>query len=445
MRGDFDRLRTGWRGWLWLVACAAGCAAVAQVDAASPAAEQELRVPAFTAYLAPNPDGASVSSKGIRNWTDPKQHVQWFGEFAAPGDVHCQLAVRLPKGAVSKLQLTLEDEQHKVIQRHTAVATGDGASGLVDFGNDPIAKPGYVAFTVEALNEPGKPNGDLNALVLSGSAIRGAHFNLKERRNAASVHLNYPLPADVKGAAFYAEATAVEDPLYTYYEVCGFQRGYFGMQVNGKDERRIIFSVWDSGKEGVDRSKVAAADRVQLVAKGADVVAGDFGHEGTGGHSHLVFPWKTGETQRFVVTAQPVDPQHTIYSGYYFRPDQKKWMLISSWNAPGNGGWLHGLYSFNEDFVGSNGQLRRQARFGNQWLKTDAGKWIELTTATFSHDPTGDKDRLDRFGGITPAGQFFLSNGGFLAGTSKAGEKFVRPATGVSPGELELPPLPEKH
>ena len=29
------------------------------------------------------------------------------------------------------------------------------------------------------------------------------------------------------------------------------------MQVNSTTERRIIFSVWDSGNEGVDRKKVA--------------------------------------------------------------------------------------------------------------------------------------------------------------------------------------------
>ena len=42
----------------------------------------------------------------------------------------------------------------------------------------------------------------------------------------------------------------------TYYMACGWHRGYFGMQVNSPTERRIIFSVWDSGGEAVDRSKV---------------------------------------------------------------------------------------------------------------------------------------------------------------------------------------------
>ena len=141
---------------------------------------------------------------------------------------------------------------------------------------------------------------------------------------------------------------------------CGWDRGYFGMQVNSPTERRIIFSVWDSGNEAVDRKKVEEQDRVKLVAKGNGVDAGDFGNEGTGGHSHWVYNWKTGERQRFIVTAKPTDATHTIFSGYYFHPEKKKWVLISSWKAPKAGGYLRGFYSFSENFGGSNGHLGAQ-------------------------------------------------------------------------------------
>ena len=116
----------------------------------------------------------------------------------------------------------------------------------------------------------------------------------------------------------------METPLWTYFEACGWHRGYFGMQVNSPTERRIIFSVWDNGKEAVNRSKVGEADRTTLVAKGEGVNAGDFGNEGTGGHSHLIYNWKTGAKQRFIVTAKPTDATHTVYSGYWFHPEQKK-------------------------------------------------------------------------------------------------------------------------
>jgi hypothetical protein len=112
-------------------------------------------------------------------------------------------------------------------------------------------------------------------------------------------------------------------------------------------------------------------------------------------------------------------------------------MLISSWKAPKEGGYLHGLYSFSENFGGANGHLRRKALYGNQWVRTDQGEWIELTTAGFSHDPTGRADRLDRFMGIVN-GQFFLSHGGFVPGFTKSGDKFNRPPTGTAPSDIVL-------
>ncbi|HEY5481465.1 MAG TPA: DUF3472 domain-containing protein, partial [Verrucomicrobiae bacterium] len=291
-------------------------------------------------------------------------------------------------------------------------------------------------------NAPGKSAGDVEMLVLDGPAAEDAQFNLEPRRNAASVHLMYPVPKGTNVEAFYCEVIAVEDPLWTYYMACGWHRGYFGMQVNSPTERRIIFSVWDSGNEGVDRGQVAAENRVMLVAKGEGVYTGDFGNEGTGGHSHLVYPWKTGEKQRFLVTARPTDDTHTVCSGYYFHPDKKQWVLISAWKASKEGGYLRGLHSFSENFGGANGHLRRKALYGNQWIRSADGQWIELTTASFSHDTTGRADRLDRFMGVEN-GQFFLSHGGFVPGSTPFGVKFIRPATGKAPSDIVLRLLPQ--
>lgn len=389
-----------------------------------------LRVPAFTAYLDPDPDGAEVSpGAGVSNWTDPTLKVLWFGEIKSPGELDCTLELRLPQGAESKLRLSVAGKSRE------ATVKGNGELVKADFGSFEISPAGYQKFTLESLNAAGTSAGNLQTLVLDGPAAIGAHFNLQPRRNAASVHLAYPTPGYTNIDAFYCEVTGVETPLWSYFEACGWHRGYFGMQVNSPTERRIIFSVWDSGNEAADRSRVSEDNRVKLLAKGEGVYAGDFGNEGTGGHSHLIYDWKTGERQRFLVTARPVDATHTIYSGYWFETKRKKWMLISSWKAPKDGQYLHGLYSFNENFGGSNGHLRRKALFGNQWFHTADGRWHEQTIATFSHDPTGKADRLDRFMGVED-GQFFLSNGGFMPGFTKFGEQFTRPATGQVPPEV---------
>ncbi len=397
----------------------------------------QLRVPAFTAYILPAADGARVSERaGVTRWTDPAQSVNWYGRFMNTGEVQASVAMRLENGRQSQLRLTIDGQSRE------ATVTGQGTDTVVsaDFGTFQISAAGYQRIMLEARNEAGQQFGDVDALLLDGPAIEGVHFNMKERRNAASVHLFYPVPEGTDAEAMYCEVTAIEDPTTTFYMACGWHRGYFGMQVNSPAERRIIFSVWDSGNEGVDRKKVADENRVKLMGKGEGVFSGDFGNEGTGGHSHLKYLWKTGEKQRFIVTAEPVEKTFTIFSGYWFHPDQQKWMLISSWKAPKEGGRLRGLHSFSENFGGQNGHLLRKALFGNQWIRTAGGEWKELTTAGFSHDPTGKSDRFDRFMGVED-GQFFLSHGGFTDGFTKYGEKFDRPSAGRPPSEIELPAI----
>jgi len=213
-------------------------------------ARAELQIPAFTAYLSPDADGARVSERsGITRWTNPALKVEWFGEIKTPGKLEAAVVLRLPAGESSKLRLTV------VGQAHEATATGAGTNLVtVNFGAFEAKSAGYQRFTLESLNAPGQSAGDLTALILDGPATKDAHFNLKERRNAASVHLTYPVSRGTNVQAFYCEMTGLEDPVWTYYRACGWHRGYCVKQVNSHTERRIIFSVGDSSNEGVDRN-----------------------------------------------------------------------------------------------------------------------------------------------------------------------------------------------
>ena len=390
----------------------------------------EVRVPGFTAYSEPEPEALEFTQEhGVTGWTDGRQSVVWYGEITNPGRLDLAVEIRLPETKAVTLRMTVAG------RALTASVFGQsGETVTVSFDPVYIASPGYCRFALQGVQKVGKTFGDVQTLVLFGPAADEAHFNLKERRNASSVHLGYPLPDGAKVTAFTNEVTVKTDPIWSYYMACGFRRGYFGIQVNSPAERRIIFSVWDSGKEAVDRSKVAPDDRVQLLAKGKDVVASDFGNEGTGGHSHLVYPWKTGATYRFLVTAKP-DGTHTIYSGYFFFPERRAWGLIASFRAPRDGDTLRGLYSFNEDFAGANGQKRRMAEFGPQWIQTEDGRWTELLTARFTHDATGNTDRTDYAAGVK-GGRFTLSNGGFVGIPIQLGDTFTRPATHKPPADL---------
>jgi hypothetical protein len=373
--------------------------------------------------------------RGVAGWKDPAQQVVWYGHFKTTGGVSAKVKVNLPAGSTSQLKLTIAGKSREI------TFTGAAEPGYADFGHFELPAPGYHRFVLENLNPPGTPAGQILALELDGGAMEGAHFNTDPRRNAASVHLSFPTPGDAPLTAFYSEVTALEDPVHTYYMACGFSRGYFGMQVNSLTERRIIFSVWDagSGTNAKDRTTVAEELHTQLIAKGSGVHASVFGNEGTGGHSHLKYPWKTGEKQKFVVTAKPVG-NATDYTGYWFHPEQQQWKLIAGFHAPQDGKYLRGLYSFSENFAGETGHLLRKARYGNQWIQTIDGKWSALTRATFSHDATGKADRLDRFMGVEN-GEFFLSHGGFVDGFTAYGTPFERPGGGAV-HDLKLPSMP---
>lgn len=380
---------------------------------------QTLSVPAFTAYSEPNPDGIPINRSGAGPWRNQDQNLVWIGELKQ-GDLEVGI-----KGGRSGGNFLLEiDGIKKPINLST-------------YAHFDIRRAGYKRLILRPVGiDGGQDFGTITSLELSGKAVEGARFNLKERRNSASVHLKYPLVQGEQGEWFYNEIRPKTDPIYTYYEACGWHRGYFGIQVNSPSERRIIFSVWDAGSEAVDRDKVGDENRVKLLKKGQGVVAGDFGNEGTGGHSHMVYNWKTNDVHRFLVHAEPKDGA-TVYSGYYFFNERKEWGLIAKFRAPKDGSYMRGLYSFNENFGGQNGNLQRMAEFGPAFLGGNDGKWRELLEAQFSCDATGKADRFDYSAGAK-GDRWFLSNGGAIANGVKFGDKIMRINSKTKPPS-ELP------
>lgn len=397
-----------------------------------------LRIPASTAYCVPDAEALDIEpGDPVAGWSSPHERLVWHGHFAAPGRLDAAIEIALPSGEQVALRLRMAG------QSRTANLQGAAGQQSASFGSLQIPAPGDYAIELAGVRRTGATYGAVDALVLSGPAAADAHFSMAKTRGAPSVHLGYPLPRGARVVAFFNEVTAKRDPLWTYYCACGFARGYFGMQVNSPTERRIIFSVWDAGNEAVDRSKVPDADRVALLDKGAGVVASSFGNEGTGGHSHLVYPWKTGGTYRFLVTARP-QGDATVYNGYFYFPERHAWGLIASFRAPKDGGYLRGLYSFNEDFNGANGDRQRLALFGPQWVETVDGRWSELTQARFTHTSDGYSERLDRGAGVS-GDRFYLTNGGFRTLDIRYGAMLSRRASGRQPLLGAAPGWSEPH
>jgi len=403
------------------------CAGLAKAENTGP-----IIIPAFISYVDPIEKGVNIDEKkGITDWTSDQIEIQCYFHVANPGKLNLALLVSGIDND-NTVKVSLDGKDYLVKSDKSATEK------TLKVGSFNIGKPGYYCIKLKGISKKGAFFPSVSAFIITGEASRGVHFNTQPRRNAASVHLAYPVPENTNAEWFYNEVTipAGFDHVTTYYMANGFKRGYFGIQVNSLTERRVIFSVWDSGKEAVDRSKVNPENQVRLLEKGDGVVAGGFGNEGTGGHSHWVYPWVTGQTYRFLLHAQP-DGETTTYTGYFYLDGTREWKLIASFKAPRDGKYLSNLYSFVENFWGNNGHKMRKALYSNQWIMTSDGKWIELINCKFTHDPTGKVERQD-YGAGVENGSFYLFNGGFVPATAKYGDTFTRAFSAARP-DIRLP------
>jgi hypothetical protein len=238
-------------------------------------------------------------------------------------------------------------------------------------------------------------------LVLVSLFNRGARADEKLAGIACrSVHLGWSAPA---GTAFYNEVIVDKSAPGTYFCVCGFNHGYFGIQQIDDKKKVVIFSVWDPGKQNDPRS-VAEKDRVKLLYNDPDVRVKRFGGEGTGGQSFFDLDWKDGETYRLMVTCERQDDR-TAYTGWIYMNDKKEWKKLVTFSTLTKDDKLGGYYSFVEDFRRTQA---RTARFGNVWIFTADKKWLPVNRARFTADSNpakniaaGVKDQL-----------FYLATGG---------------------------------
>src|SRR5258706_13682352 len=229
-------------------------------------------------------------------------------------------------------------------------------------------------------------------------------FAQEKQKACRSVHLWYKAPEAV---AFYNEVIVERSAPGTYFCVCGWDKGYFGIQELGNGKKVVIFSVWDSNQN--DKAAVDEEKRVKLLYKDEEVRIGRFGGEGTGGQSFLDYEWKVGEKYRLTVSAKP-NGERTENGGYFYVPEEKAWKHLVTFSTITGGKKLKGYYSFIEDFKrdGVSATLVRSARFGEGWVKGEEGKWEGILGAKF----TGDRN---------PAGNVDAGGGGGRVGLVRGG------------------------
>jgi hypothetical protein len=257
-----------------------------------------------------------------------------------------------------------------------------------------------------------------------------------------SVHLVYP--AD-EGDAFYNEVTIDDSAPGTYFMVCGWDKGYFGLQELGRGQKLLLFSVWDSGQN--DPTSVAEEQRTKLLHKDDKVRVGRFGGEGTGGQSFYDYDWKAGQTYRLLVTSK-VDGERTEYAGYFFVPEKHGWKHLVTFSTITGGKPLSGYYSFVEDFKRDRASTKRvrRAHYGNGWVRNLEAGWSPLVKARFTADANPVLNINAGFDQLETSGdRFFLATGGETQNSgTKLREMILLPGKGEQSPPSDLPGLTEK-
>ncbi len=381
--------------------------------------------------------GGKVTDNGIVDWTNPNKSFHVHVRFGQTGKIKLWLNARTPSGE-SKLMVS-------ALGISKALTVNSSAMTEHYAGEWTISDTGYADFQIKGMVKSGTLFADINNLIISG-AVQQTNFVKNDDgqffywgRRGPSVHLNYPVPDTVNAEWFYNEITVPpgNDVVGSYFMADGFGEGYFGMQVNSTSERRILFSVW-SPFQTDDPKKIPDDQKILMLRKGPAVHTGEFGNEGAGGQSYLLYNWKAGNTYKFLIHAVPVAGNRTEYTAYFKPPHLYGWLLIASFSRPQTQTYLKHLHSFLENFEPETGETTRQALYGNQWIKSDKGQWIALNKARFTVDNTAVKGyRMDYAGGVQ-SDAFYLKNCGFFNHYTPRNVIFERRTLKIEPMIKEL-------
>jgi hypothetical protein len=274
----------------------------------------------------------------------------------------------------------------------------------------------------------------LAAVLLATSTLGAA---TKPPHQARSVHLNYGAPP---ACVFYNEVTVERSTRGSYFQVCGFSQGYFGIQELGNGKKVVLFSVWDPGNAfdfKANPNSTPQDRRVETLYQADDVAIHRFGGEGTGNQCMFKYDWQLQTTYRFCIRGS-TEAKKTTYDAYFFINETKTWKRLATFRTPSRGQLLASYYSFIEDFRRDGKSLHevRRARFTNGWILTAKHEWRPLLKAIFTADGTP----VDNYDAGLVDGGFYLQTGGDTRNTRKIHSIIKRPDNPIT--HPEIPPEP---
>ncbi|MCU0796526.1 MAG: DUF3472 domain-containing protein [Akkermansiaceae bacterium] len=392
----------------------------------------------------PGPGRVALGEEGLQ-WRDAGEVYSVFVHLDRPAELKVALEGKLPAQG-SGWRVAVRDQVFEI-------AGKPDAGEMHELGRVEVTQPGYLRLDLSGTGASGAGFGQVKALRISSDTADLKPSFVKSNdgnmfywgRRGPSVHLGYDLPEgrDIEWA--YSEITVPEgqDPIGSYFMANGFGEGYFGIQVKSPVERWVLFSVWSPFH--TDRpAEIPEAYRIVTLATGPGVKSQNFGGEGSGGQSFLIYPWVAGKTYRFLTRVQPHDDNTTTYTSWFGDKAADEWRLMASFRRPRTKTHLRGFHSFLENFAPDYGAVERSSDHGSPWVCDTSGQWHEITRARFTADGTaGGGHRLDYAGGVR-GGRFFMKNGGFFSDRVPFNQSFEIPSNPATRPLIDFAKLPMK-
>ncbi|KAA8484052.1 uncharacterized protein DUF5077 [Arcticibacter tournemirensis] len=378
---------------------------------------------------------AVITDTGVSNWSEQGNVPVIYFRITKPQQLDLSLKLQVPSGK-SRIKVTIGEKEF--IKQVSATSPE-----IIHVGSITPGKGGYIKAELHGIHKTGPVFANVSEMIISGVHADNEVIYVKNGssfyfcRRGPSVHLNFHIPENLKNDVrwFYSEISVPlgMDKEGSYFMADGFSQGYFGMQVNSKSERRILFSVW-SPFETENPESIPDSMKIRLLKKGPTVHAQDFGNEGSGGQSFMRYSWEAGKTYGFLLGAEPdTAAGSTIFTAYFKDLSLGKWFLVARFERPKTLSYLSQLHSFLENFIPENGNLVRIAYYKNQWIAGKNGEWHELNQITLTADAAArNKLRADYAGG-TKDGQFYLMNCGFFDQFIPFDQVFERPLYSEKP------------
>jgi len=163
-------------------------------------AQRDSVLSVTTAYITPLNSGLQLQDEeeeeefvqgnpDYYKWHQAKKQIHFFVKVRKAGELRVQL--QFANKWALPIRVSVGATELKAVLPATSKFT------TLKLGKVLIADTGFVQITLSVPKNTARMQASIAGILLGGTAVEQMHYNHKSRRNAASVHLKYPVADSV--------------------------------------------------------------------------------------------------------------------------------------------------------------------------------------------------------------------------------------------------------